>query len=309
MQKLKLAFFGTPDFAAYLLERIILDKDLPIDLKLVVTQPDRPVGRKQILTSSPVKIVAQKYTIPLSHKPEDICNHEIDLVLLFAYGAIIKKGLLEAPKYSFWNIHPSLLPKYRNTSPVAYALLLGEKKTGVTLMKMDEKLDHGQIILQQTVEIKDNENQKDLLYRLTDLAFDIFKQSLAHTFPPLITEQKHTDATYTKMLKRDNGFIPLPIIKKAINADVLTQEELPDIIRDYLGKYPNTSYSSFSAAEVVNNMFKGLYGWPGIWTKIIEDGIEKRMKITDIELKDNKLIILKVQIEGKIETDFSGFMV
>jgi methionyl-tRNA formyltransferase len=306
MQKLNIAYFGTPDFSAYLLEKMILDKDLPIDLKLVVTQPDRPVGRRQILTPSPVKIVAQKYNIDLSHKPEDICEKGLDLVLLFAYESIIKKDTLEASKYGFWNIHPSLLPKYRNTSPVAYSLLLGDKTTGVTLMKMDEQLDHGPIICQNDLQIPENSNQRDLLKKLTDVAFEIFKRVLSQENIDILPlhEQDHTLSTYTKMLKRDDGFIPLHMLKKAMKGEILTKEELPNIIKSYLNKYQGTDYSIFSAAEVVNNMFKGLYGWPGIWTIIKEKEREKRMKINKIVIEDEKLIIQKVQVEGKTETDF-----
>ena len=156
--KINLAYFGTPDFSARLLEKVITTSDLPVDLKLAVTQPDKPVGRKQTLTPSPVKEVAKKYGIEvwdynlkdqkLKSKNEEssliknLKQKEIDLVLLYAYGEIIEQELLDTPRYGFWNIHPSLLPKYRGASPITYPIILGDAETGVTLMKMDEKLEH-----------------------------------------------------------------------------------------------------------------------------------------------------------------------
>ncbi|MEK7097093.1 MAG: methionyl-tRNA formyltransferase, partial [Patescibacteria group bacterium] len=149
MKKIKLAYFGSPDFAADFLEKILLDKSLPVEVKLVVTQPDSPVGRKKILTPTPVKIIALKHNL----KVLEIGNFlgKLDLVLVYAYGDLIPKELLTLPRNGFWNIHPSLLPKYRGTSPIATPLINGDKITGVTIIKMDEEIDHGPIIAQENL--------------------------------------------------------------------------------------------------------------------------------------------------------------
>ena len=125
MTKLKVAYFGTPDFSARLLKKLIDAVDLPIGIVQVVTQPDKKVGRKQVLTPSPVKVLAQENNIPVEDDLRFMNNdlRNVDLVILFAYGDIISLDTLAKPKYGFWNVHPSLLPKYRGPSPVAEPLI------------------------------------------------------------------------------------------------------------------------------------------------------------------------------------------
>ena len=206
MSKLKIAYFGTPSFSAQLLEMILNDKNLPLEIVLVVTQPDKPVGRNQILTPSPVKEVAKKYNIRITYNSSDFIKAiggptrksrdptssrsarlrgakqnllvNTDLALLFAYGEIIPKDLLAVPRLGFWNIHPSLLPKYRGASPIAYPILLGDVETGVTLIRMDDQLDHGPTIAQEKLAILPNDRRMDLENKLTNLAFDMFKSSI-----------------------------------------------------------------------------------------------------------------------------------
>ena len=127
MNKLKTAYFGTPTFSARLLRQLLDDSSLPIAIKLVVTRPDKPVGRKQIRTPSPVKRLAMERGIEVEHTIKNTKSRivDFDLAILFAYGRIIPKDLLEIPTLGFWNIHPSLLPLYRGPSPIAYPLLLG----------------------------------------------------------------------------------------------------------------------------------------------------------------------------------------
>jgi len=256
--KINLAYFGSPDFSAFFLEKILTDSDLRkvIDVKLVVTQPDKPVGRKQILTETPVKKVAKKYRIQIlevksqkskvktktqNFKTEknnkkfldlscsfDICDlsFELDLCLVYAFSHIIPKDLLNAPKLGFWNIHPSLLPKYRGPSPIAYPLIFGEKETGVTIIKIDEKIDHGPIIAQERLKIEDTDRRPDLEKKLTDLGFLMFKKLILNNFNAStslsinlfqLKPQADQNATYTRLLKREDGFIPLSTLKKALN--------------------------------------------------------------------------------------------
>src|SRR3989344_7067443 len=138
--KLRLAFFGAHEFSARLLEKIIADKTLPVEVVMVVTQADKPVGRKQQIEESPVKQIAKKFNIPVFDDLNQLRITDsgqfanIDLALVYAYGKIIPASLLILPRLGFWNLHPSLLPYYRGPSPTAYPLLLGDKITGVTLM-------------------------------------------------------------------------------------------------------------------------------------------------------------------------------
>ena len=346
--KFKIAYFGTPDFSADFLEKIILDKDLPTEVALVVTQPDRPVGRRQILTPSPVKVIAEKYKIPyltgvLSQGPMSAENFSseagssthgkdekqaplletVDLALLFAYGAIIPKRLLDLPRLGFWNIHPSLLPKYRGASPIAYPLMLGDKKTGVTLMQMDEELDHGPIIAQEELMILPNDCRPDLEKKLTNLAYELFKQTiydaqdrnfrnkrmsdeakrgvlLSENNDPSVTstDQNHTLATYTRRLTKQDGYIPLEALIDATYT--------PPIAADYFQKNPQSPVSSLPSSVSIYNLFRALYPWPGLWTFVDLNGQKTRLKILDLDF-DKKLTIKTVQLEGKKPVDFSTF--
>ena len=291
--KLKIAYFGTPDFSAYFLEKLLKDKDLPVEIKLVVTQPDKKVGKKQVLTPSTVKEVAKKNNIPVKEKvvPEDL--KELDLALLFAYGEIIPKEILDAPKHGFWNIHPSLLPKYRGAAPVAGALINGEQETGVTLMKMDEKVDHGPIIAQEKLAIEPKEKRLELTIRLVELGYQIFKRVISDVSEKspyqvdlstvwllrydMLEEQDHSKATYTAILTKKDGFIEVEKLK------------------------------SKNEGQKIFNLFRGLYPWPGVWTKVVINGKEKRLKITDVNLENGQLVIKKVQLEGKNEVTFEQF--
>jgi methionyl-tRNA formyltransferase len=335
MKKLTLAYFGSPSFSALFLEKILTDPDLKktIEVKLVVTQPDRPVGRKQILTETPVKKVAKKYQISNIKYQIDIRNLKLeirnfDLALIYAFSHIIPKDLLNAPKLGFWNIHPSLLPKYRGPSPIAYPLFFGEKETGVTIIKMDEKIDHGPIIAQEKLKIEESDRRPDLEKKLTDLGFLMFKKLILNNFnastslsinqfQPIstsfnqfqLTPQADQNATYTRLLKKQDGFIPLSTLKKALKNEPLKFEEMPPILKEIRNWKSEISNSS----EIIYNYFRGLYPWPGLWT-LLPNG--KRLKIIDIDFEVTssttsdvviKLQVTRVQLEGKKEVDFETF--
>lgn len=313
MKKLNIAFFGTPAFAARVLQKIIDDKDLPVTLTLVVTQPNRPVGRKQILTSTPVKLLAQKHSIPvLDNLKLEISNlklQDIDLALLYAYGEILPPEILKIPRWGFWNIHPSLLPKYRGVSPIAYSLLMGDKTTGVSLIEMDERIDHGPILSQQKCEIQKENTREDLENKLSDIGYELFKQSIQLLINGELqkVKQNNENRTFTRLLTKQDGFIPFPIVQKIIKGEPLIKDEIPLIIQKYITKYGIPSHFRFEISHFY--LFRGLSPWPGLWT-IIPGG--KRLKITGIALTTNvalwaKLLITHVQLEGKNEVDFRTF--
>lgn len=288
MKKLTVAYLGSSDFSANFLDKLI-DSQL-VDIKIIITQPDKPAGRKQVLTPTPVKQIAKKYKISLLEisnlkikDSSEVKNlkleiSQIDIALVYAYASIIPQEFLDLPKYGFWCIHPSLLPKYRGTSPIATALINGDKETGVTIIKMDEKIDHGPIIAQEKYQILPTDKRPDLERKLTNLAFQMLKKTLKTIIlrnKPL--SQNHSLATYTKKLIKQDGFIEFKKIKLEIK---------------------NSSKKLF-------NLFRGLYPWPGIWT-ILPNG--KRLKITEMKLITNhQPIITKVQLEGKKEVDFKTF--
>lgn len=282
MEKIKLAYFGSPDFAAYFLEKLLTDTtiDQLIEMSLIITQKDKLVGRKQILTPTPVKQVALKHGLEILEIESHLGREKIsqtDLCLVYAYGDLIPGDLLDLPKYGFWNIHPSLLPKYRGPMPIASPLIKGDKTTGVTIIKMDEEIDHGPIIAQESLTIEKNDKRPDLEKKLTDLGFEMFKQIIRNSLnSPNTKIQDDKEATYTKKLSKQDGFIEISKLKDQIS---------------------NNSEDLF-------NLFRGLYKWPGIWT-ILPNG--KRLKIIDMNIVENKLIIKKVQLESKNEVDFETF--
>ena len=312
MKKLTLAYFGSPDFSALFLEKILTDEELKkmVEVKLVVTQPNRPVGRKQILTETPVKKVAKKYQISNIKYQIDIRNLKLeirnfDLALIYAFSHIIPKDLLSAPKLGFWNIHPSLLPKYRGPSPIAYPLIFGEKETGVTIIKMDEKIDHGPIIAQEKLKIENTDRRPDLEKKLTDLGFNLFKKTVFNKdslYREHYKKQNHKVATYSRLLKKQDGFIPLSTLKKALKNEPLKFEEIPPILKEIR----NWKLEIRNSSKIIYNYFRGLSPWPGIWT-LLPNG--KRLKIIDMdfEVTSYKLQVTRVQLEGKKEVDFETF--
>lgn len=135
-KELKIAFLGTPEFAVPILEKLIQNKYKPI---AVFCAPDKPIGRKQILTPPPIKVIAEKYNIPV-YQPADVSSFKFqvsglkpDLIICAAFSLILPKDVLDLPKFGCLNIHPSLLPKYRGPSPIQYAILNGDKKRALQL--------------------------------------------------------------------------------------------------------------------------------------------------------------------------------
>ena len=153
---MKIVFMGTPDFAVNVLQGLIDN----YDVVGVVSQPDKRIGRHQVLTNTPVKELALKYDIPvfqpirIREDYEDILNLNPDLIVTCAYGQIIPKAILDYPRLGCINVHASLLPKYRGAAPIQWAVLNGDKTTGVTTMYMDVGMDTGDMILKEEVEIE-----------------------------------------------------------------------------------------------------------------------------------------------------------
>jgi methionyl-tRNA formyltransferase len=210
--KMKTIFLGAPEFGAIILENLIENNYKPV---LVITAPNKPVGRGQILTPPPVKITAQKYKIPILQPDKildskfDIQGSKPDLIIVAAYGQILPKEILEIPKKGSLNIHPSLLPKYRGASPIQYVILNGDKKTGVTIILMDEKMDHGPILNQRALEIEEDETSATLYYKLANLGASLFMETIPKWMQGMIKPHPQDDAqaTYTKILTREDGKI------------------------------------------------------------------------------------------------------
>ena len=206
----KIVFMGTPDFSVPVLRRIIEDGYEVIG---VVTQPDRPVGRKKVLTPPPVKVEALKHGIPV-YQPEKIRQKEEmekinslnpDLIITAAFGQILPKEILEAPAHGCINVHASLLPELRGGAPIHYALIQGKKKTGITIMYMVEKLDAGDILTQVEVEITEEDNVGSLHNKLSAAGAALLSETLPKLLEGKLTPipQNNDEATFAYNIKRE----------------------------------------------------------------------------------------------------------
>ncbi len=208
---MKIVFMGTPDFAASTLKRLIEENHT---VAAVFTQPDKPVGRKHIITPPPVKTVAldngipvfQPQTLKNSDEPREIiANIAPDVIVVVAYGKILPPDILNIPKYGCVNVHASLLPKYRGASPIQWSIVCGEKTTGVTTMHMDEGMDTGDMLLSSTENILPDDTAETLFDRLAVKGADLCAETLTAIENGTVTPQKqdNTAATYAPIITKE----------------------------------------------------------------------------------------------------------
>ncbi|MFA6548275.1 MAG: methionyl-tRNA formyltransferase [Candidatus Magasanikbacteria bacterium] len=250
---ISVVYFGTHHFSAHILETLI--QSGVFDIKLVITQPDRPVGRKKEIQASPVKIIAQKYNIKIE-QPETLKNYHLsetaDLNITCQYGLIIPKTILETAKRGSINVHTSLLPKYRGASPIQSVLIHGEKETGITVMLMDEKMDHGDILRQQKITIGHDDTYTELNNKMLAVAPKLLIATASDYIEGKITPQVqiHEEATFCKEFTREDGKIDWN-----------------------------------KTGEQIYNLYRGLTPWPGIWTEY--NG--KRLKLLEVKPANEKI--------------------
>ncbi|MGX6962703.1 methionyl-tRNA formyltransferase [Vagococcus xieshaowenii] len=206
----KIVFMGTPAFSVPILEGLIKNG---YEILAVVTQPDRPVGRKKILTPPPVKEAALKHGLEIL-QPEKISGStemarviELapDLIVTAAFGQFLPESLLNAPTYGAVNVHASLLPKYRGGAPVHYAIMNGEKETGVTIMRMVKQMDAGDILTQRSIAIESNDNVGSMFDKLSQVGHDLLLETLPELLAGNITpvQQREEEATYSPNISRE----------------------------------------------------------------------------------------------------------
>lgn len=286
---MKIVYMGTPDFAVKPLENIIKK----YDVCLVVSQPDKRVGRKQVLTNTPVKEVALKNNIDV-FQPESIkkdyqkiLDYQPDIIITCAYGQIIPKELLEYPKYGCINIHASLLPKLRGGAPIHRAIIEGYKETGITIMYMDEAMDSGDIIKQETVTIEDDDTLETLHDKLMDVGANLIMDSI-----PEILDRKNNrikqnidEVTYAYNIKREEEHLDFNLTSKEIYNKIrgLSPSPSANFILDneefkvYSSKISDNTYDDKENGEIV---------------QIYKDGI-------GVKTKDSEIILLEIKPFGK----------
>ena len=274
---MKYVFFGTPEFADIILNKLI-DSGFPP--ALVVSNPDRPVGRKKIITPPPTKITAQKHGIK-TWQPEkltaDSCEPEFNgagFAVVAAYTKILPMEVLKLFPMGVIGVHPSLLPKYRGSSPIQATILDGDKKTGVTLFLLDKKVDHGPILAQRELEFSISNFQfPNLLQKLAELGGELLSKTLPKFLNGKIQPQPQNElyATYTRKLAGENAFVEEKDLKEAL-----------------AGNDPEM-------ALAIERKIRALNPEPGVWTR--ENG--KRLKLLEAEVKENRLVLRVTQLEGE----------
>ncbi len=268
---LKYVYFGTPKISKDVLQNLVKKYGKP---ELVVTSLDTKSGRGLNVTPPPVKEYALQNKIEYL-QPEKLIeikpnleNLKADVGVLFAYGKIIPQWLLEIFPCGIINVHPSLLPLYRGASPLTGPILNGDNVTGVTIMDMDKYLDHGDIYVQNKIELKPNTNRLDLEQFTIETAPELLVETLNKIEEGNVvkTKQIHELATYTKKIKKEEGEI------KESDSD-----------------------------EIKYRKYKAFIGWPGVY---FFNKNSERIKITDAEFTAGKFIIKKVIPEGGKEIDY-----
>ena len=287
--KLKVVFMGTPDFSVPVLEGLIDN----YDVVLVVTQPDKEVGRKRILTPTPVKKVAIENGIPVFQPAniktdyETIIERNPDLIITCAYGQIIPKQLLEFPKYKCINVHASLLPKLRGGAPIHHAIIDNYARTGITIMYMAEKMDAGDIISQKETIIKKEDNVVTLHDRLSLMGRELLLETLPKIITGDITPQKQDESqvTYAWNITREEEKIDFNRYAIDIFNQIRGLSPSPGAYATLDGKIVKI-YDAYIRDSFYNERKNGEI------SRIYEDGI-------GVSVKDLEIVITEFQLEGK----------
>lgn len=241
---LRIVFMGTPEFACPSLQALV---GAGHDVRLVVTQPDRPVGRKLMLTAPPVKTLALALGLPV-HQPKGVRKPEnaqpildaapegLDAIIVAAYGRILPRAILDFPKYGCVNVHASLLPRWRGAAPIHAAILAGDVEAGVTIMQMSEGLDEGDMLLKGAVSVAPGETQPTLHDKLAPLGARLLVEALEKIASGTITRtpQPTGGVTFAPPIKREDGFV------------------------DFAAK----------TADEIERMIRGYDPWPGVWAEL-----------------------------------------
>ena len=275
---MKYVFYGTPEFAALILRKLIAEGMPPL---AIVTNPDRPKGRKKTLAPPPVKQCTEGSGYPIEVlQPERV--HDVrerltalkpDVALVAAYAKILPNSILGIPRHGTIGIHPSFLPKYRGASPIQSVILAGKRETGITLYLLDEKVDHGSIVAESAMPVDSADTYESLLKKLAGCGASLLMRALPKFLRGEIIPKPQDDrqATYTKKFTSEDAYV--------------TPEELARA-RD--GMHRET-------AEIILRKIRALNPEPGVWTR--RNG--KRIKLLGAELTGNALTLKNVQVEGK----------
>ena len=297
MKDMRIVFMGTPDFAAAILKRLI---DTNRNVVGVFSQPDKPVGRKQIIMPTATKALAMEHGIPV-YQPAKLRDGEAlrimqelkpDLTVVAAYGKILPKDILDVPKFGNVNVHGSLLPKYRGSAPIQWSVINGDKVTGITTMYMAEGMDTGDMIMKFELPIGEDETAGELFDRMAELGAESIEKTLElfDKGEVIGQPQNEEEATYAPMLKKEMGEIDFE--KSA--------EEIHNLVRG-LNPWP-TAYTFLDGKSVKIHEAKAAEGFSGKTGELLD---EKRFIVG---CKNGAVELITVQPEGKNKMSGADFI-
>jgi len=302
---MKIVFFGTPEYVLPILESLHKSFKNPKSesgIVAVVTQKPKPTGRKQIITYSPVDAWAHKKNVPIFYKSEDLIKNRVkaDIGVLAAYGEFIPKFVISHLSFVILNIHPSLLPLWRGSSPVQASIIAGDKITGATIIKIDELLDHGPIVSAFKEEILPDDTNESLRKRLFERSAEVAVALLPAYIKGKITPrpQLHEKATYTTQIKKSDAFIPPKYISANLQGETLqAQWEIPFMNTKYSQASLIKNYSLVPNAYTLDCFIRAMQPWPVSWTYV---QLGKRQEVKgkqSLPLRGKRLKILKAHVE------------
>ena len=297
---MKIVFMGTPDFAVGALEALV---EAGHEVVAVVTQPDKPKGRGKEMQQTPVKACAVKHNIevfqPVKIKTpeavEVLKGYDADLFVVAAFGQILSKEILDMPKYGCVNIHASLLPKYRGAAPIQWAILDGEKETGVTIMQMNEGLDTGDMLTKVVVPIEDTDTGESLFDKLAEagakLLIETIPQIEAGTLKP--EPQDDSLSTYAKMIKKEMGLMDWEKEACVLERLVRGMNSWPSAYTHFQGKTLKVWEAEVETCET--------NAVPGSVVEVTKNSIK-------VQTGKDLLVLKQIQLEGKKRMDVAAFL-
>ena len=297
---MKIVFMGTPDFAVGALEALV---EAGHDVVAVVTQPDKPKGRGKEMQVTPVKAYAMKHNsgvfqpvkIKTPEAVEILKGYGADLFVVAAFGQILSKEILDMPKYGCVNIHASLLPKYRGAAPIQWAILDGEKETGVTIMQMNEGLDTGDMLTKVIVPIEDTDTGESLFDKLAEAGAKLLIETIPQIEAGTVTPQPQDDSlsTYAKMIKKEMGQIDW-------NKEAVVLERLVRGMNSWPSAYTHFNGKTLKVWEAAVEVSEGKAA-PGSVVEVTKDSIK-------VQTGQDLLVLKQIQLEGKKRMDVAAFL-
>jgi methionyl-tRNA formyltransferase len=311
---MKIVFFGTPEYVLPVVE--MLHKTFSpsgeniSSIVAVVTQKPKPVGRKKILSHSPVDKWAYNKNMLIINESDELLASglEADIGILASFGKIITKEVLDYFPHGILNIHPSLLPKYRGASPVRAAIAAGEKETGATIIKLDEKLDHGKIISQFKIEIGKSDTTKTLREKLfiqsAEVLGALIKPYMEGKIKLKIQNEK--EATFTTLITKKEGYVKPEYIESALEGKIFKDKWNIPFIK--IGPKRDTFNITPSPVNI-DCFVRAMNPWPIAWTTVRPNPKKelRKLKILKTHLSEKKLVLDEVQLEGKNPVSWKQF--